>query len=289
MKISAIIPTYYKNEYKNALKSILNQKYNDFEVIVVKNGSHKKSSFARGNLRIYEIKEVGLDNARNFGIKKAKGEIVVFIDDDAIASPNWLEALNTSHSNIRAPVIGGKVLAKWPKSGKPKWIRGILLAYLSILEGYSTKPSPVHPLDWLAGANISFKKSIFNEVGLFDKDLDRKGKLLLSSGEVELCNRIRKKGYEIIFDPSIVVTHIIPETRLNPQYMVDRAYWQGISNFVMDKKILSGKQVRDNFKKANNEITHSSLNPENINNSVCMLCKYAVALGYLQAYLNNYI
>lgn len=288
MKISVIVPTYYKNQYQDTLESILNQKYDDFEVLVIRNGAEKNISFRNGKLRVYEIVEAGLDNARNFGVKNAHGEIVAFIDDDAIASPNWLKSLNISHSKIEAPVIGGRVLPKWPKRGKPEWVKGILIAYLSILDGYSDKPVPVHPLDWLAGTNISFKKYIFNKVGFFDNELDRKEKILLSSGEVELCNRIREKGYEIIFDPSLVVTHVISQSRLTPQYMIDRAYWQGVSDLILDKKHLDPRTLPKKFDELNSEIQYKKLSPKNVFKSINTLCKYVRAIGYLQAYINDF-
>lgn len=288
MKVTVVIPTYYKNEYKYALESVIKQKHDDFEVIVVRNGAERNSVLKKGKLTVYEIIKPGLDNARNFGIKHAKGEIVAFIDDDALASSNWIKMLVKSHKQIKAPVIGGKVLPKWPNDKKPIWINGILLAYLSILD-YSDKPVPVHPLDWLAGANISFKKYIFDKVGYFDEELDRKERILLSSGEVDLCNKIREKGYEIFFDPSLVVKHVIPEFRLTPQYMVDRAYWQGISDFVLDKKHLDPKILPKKFKELNSEIQYIELNPKRAYESVDTLCRWARAIGYLQSYMKNFL
>lgn len=290
MKISVVIPTYHKNSYKDTLNSILRQNYKDFEVLVIRNGSERNrfSHTHGGKVRIYEITKSGLDNARNFGIKHSHSDIIAFIDDDAVATSDWLSSIEKSHSKKDAPAIGGKVLPVWPKKGKPDWIKGILLAYLSILEGYSDKPIPVHPLDWLAGTNISFKKHIFKEVGYFDEELDRKEKILLSSGEVELCNRIRKKGYEIIFDPSLIVKHVIPLSRLTPQYMIDRAYWQGVSDLILDKKHLDPKILPKKFNELNSEIKYEKLKPSNIFETIDKLCKYARAIGYLQAYINTF-
>ena len=290
MRISVIIPTYYKNSYKDVLASIYKQDFKDFEVIVVKNGGEKESYYSKKNLKAYEITKTGLDNARNFGIKKAAGEIVAFTDDDAIVAENWLSTIAKSHELIEAPVIGGKVLPKWPNNKKPKWVKGILLAYLSILENYSnaSSPTPVHPLDWLAGTNISFKKYIFDKVGYFDDDLDRKGTQLLSSGEVELCNRIRNKGYQIIFDPSISVFHVIPQHRLTPQYFMERAYWQGISDLIIDKKHLDKAEILKKFCVLNKAIQYSKINPDNVFESVDILCSYSKTLGYLQSYVCNF-
>jgi len=288
MKITVVIPTYYKNKYKDTLESLIYQKYDNFEIIVVRNGARKKFIAKKGKLTIYEITKVGLDYARNFGVKHARGDIIGFIDDDALATSNWIETLAKSHEKINAPVIGGKVLPKWPNGKKPNWVRGILLAYLSILDNYSDKPVLVHPLDWLAGTNISFKKHIFDKVGYFDEELDRKGKSLLSSGEVELCNRIREKGYEIVFDPSLVVEHVIPRSRLSPQYMIKRAYWQGVSDFILDKKHLDPGILSRKFEEFNKEIQYVELKPENIYESVDKLCRWARVIGYLQNYIKNF-
>lgn len=288
MKVTVVIPTYYKNEYKDTLNSVINQKYNDFEVIVVRNGTKRNSVAKKDKLTIYEITTSGLDNARNFGVKHAKGEVIAFIDDDALAAQNWVEALAKSHEKIKAPVIGGKVLPKWPNDRKPTWVKGILLAYLSILDNYSDKPTSIHPFDWLAGTNISFKKYIFDEVGYFDEELDRKEKNLLSSGEVDLCNRIRKKGYEIVFDPSLIVEHVIQESRLTFQYMIDRAYWQGVSDFLLDKKHLEPKILPKKFEEINREIQYAKLDSKNVYESINIICKWSRAIGYLQSYIKNF-
>lgn len=288
MKISVIIPSYFKNSYERTLKSVLSQTHNNFEVLVVKNGEGNKKYYSKGNLKIYEIPKPGLDNARNFGIRASTGDIIAFIDDDAVATKNWLSSIVKSHMQFSAPAIGGKVLPRWPKNKKPKWIKGILLDYLSILDKTSNTPNAVHPLDWLAGTNITFKKYIFNKVGYFDENLDRKEFQLLSSGEVELCSRIRNKGYQIIFDPSISVWHVIPESRLTPQYFIDRAYWQGVSSLLIDKKHLTRKDISKKFEQINLEIQYENLNPKAIFESVSNLCKYANAIGYLQAYISHF-
>lgn len=285
MKISVIVPTYFKHSHENVLASILRQKYEDFEIIIVRNGGNRNTYYHKNKLKIYEIAESGANNARNFGIKVSKGEVVAFIDDDAIAPSDWLLSIEKSHIEFQAPVIGGRVLPKWPNSKKPNWVKGILLDYLSILDKPSNTPVIVGQYDWLVATNISFKKFIFRKVGLFDKNFGRNKEYLLSADEVELCHRVREKGYEIIFDPKIVVRHVIPSARLTPQYFIDRAYWQGVSDFLMDNKYLTKDILTDKFEELNSQIQYTKLDPNNVFKSVNQLCVYARNTGYLQAYI----
>lgn len=287
MKISVVIPTYFKNSYKEVLKSVIQQEYKDFEIIVVINGGKVKNDRRINNIKIYNIRKSGANNARNFGIKKSSGEIVALIDDDEIAPSNWLSAIENSHKNLRIPVIGGKVLPKWPNNKKPRWVKGILLDYLSIIDTLSNKPVSIGRYEWLSAGNISVQKDIFNKLGYFDEELDRNEYNLLSNGEVELCHRIRNHGYKIMLDPSIVVTHIIKPSKLIPDYFINRAYWQGISDLLMDKKHLENTSILKKFREANLKITYKNISLNKFSDSLIQLCIYSRSIGYLQEYIKN--
>ena len=291
MKISVILPTYIRNNHDATLASLLNQSalQDVYEIVVVVNGSEKEQETEYENVRIFEVPWTGLNNARNFGVEKAKHEIVAFIDDDALASVSWVTALAATHSEHTAPVLGGKVIPKWPKSGKPDWVEGILLDYLSLLD-YSSAPTKVHSLDWLAGTNISFKKKIFSSVGGFDSELDRKPGILLSSGEEELCRRIRHKGYDIQYDPKLSVTHVIPSSRLTPNYFIQRAYWQGVSDYIMDSREKKVDEIKALVQKKQQELLPSP-KEQNYKKSakIISLCAQAQRIGYLQAAISEEI
>lgn len=90
MKYSVIIPVYNVEKYINrCLKSVISQNYNDLEIIVIDNGSTDRSgsicdSYANeyANISVYHIENHGVGSARNFGLSKARGEFIYFVDSD---------------------------------------------------------------------------------------------------------------------------------------------------------------------------------------------------------------
>ena len=102
MKYSIIIPVYNVEEYLDrCLKSILNQTYSNYEVIIVNDGSPDNSdniikSYEKEDKRFKEYKKVngGLSDARNYGLKYATGDYLIFIDADDYIESNYLEKVN---------------------------------------------------------------------------------------------------------------------------------------------------------------------------------------------------
>ena len=90
MKYSVIIPVYNVEKYiERCLKSVISQNYDDLEIIVVDNGSTDRSGsicdiYANeyANISVYHIENHGVGSARNFGLSKAKGEFICFMDAD---------------------------------------------------------------------------------------------------------------------------------------------------------------------------------------------------------------
>lgn len=90
MKYSVIIPVYNVEKYINrCVKSILSQRYNDLEIILIDNGSTDRSGsicdiYANeyANISVYHIENHGVGSARNFGLSKARGEFIYFVDSD---------------------------------------------------------------------------------------------------------------------------------------------------------------------------------------------------------------
>jgi len=288
VEVSVVLPSYIRNNHKASLASLVKQNVssNDFEVLVVKNGSNKDNFFREGNISTFEVGWSGLNRARNFAVQESKAGIVAFLDDDAVADTSWVKSIIRSHEKHNEPVIGGKVLPKWPVTGKPFWVKGILLDYLSLLD-YSRKVTVVHPLDWVAGTNMSIKKIIFERVGYFDEEIGRNGSSLLSSDEEELFRRIRGLDMNILYDPAIKVWHIIPESRLRANYFIQRAYWQGASDYMMDRKDKSAREIEEIIRGKSQTIgLPNSIGPEDVSTQLISLCEASCSIGYLQQALN---
>jgi len=239
MQISAIICTHNRDNYLGAaIDSLLGQDFaGEFEVIVVDNGSsdrtrevtEKRTSDPR--LKYIFEPTIGLSVARNTGAKEAKSEILAYLDDDAVASPGWLQVLYDAYQqNLQLAIAGGKVTLLWPPNVEPpKWLStglaGNLGAYdLGDSVVYIDKPG-LTP----RGLNYSIRRQFLSDIGGFDPQLGRVGKNLLSNEELQMTELALKKGWQVAYLPAALVAHNVAPERINRSWFLNRGWWQGIS------------------------------------------------------------
>ena len=110
----------------------------------------------------------------------------------------------------------------------PSWFYPELANYLSCID-WGGEPRPLKSEEWIVGANMAFRRSVFNKFGLFDTTLGRKGtRSLLSNEEVALMRAI---GWaQIFYIPDMVADHIIPNERIRIDWFRKRVFWQAISD-----------------------------------------------------------
>lgn len=230
------------------VESVLRQTYQPLELIIVDNssGNSSDSAVALAFGRRYEadkkIRYVhepvqGLSRARNKGVGLANGRIVAFIDDDAIAAPDWAEMLMAAFGDFPdAGYVGGKITPRW-LAPRPEWLGNELLGYLSLVDwGGGTRK--VKDSEWLAGCNIAFDRSALLKAGGFPLHLGRigVGSALLSNEEIQTCTRIRSSGKSAVYAPRAVVEHLIPADRLTPEWFLRRSAWQAVSDFIVSPR-----------------------------------------------------
>lgn len=240
-RISAIVCTYNGGPYLlKTIDSLLNQTLSkdSYEIIVVDNAS---TDGTRSAVKAYEEKNVryiyqgkqGLSYSRNTGFKVSKSDIVAYIDDDAVACPEWLERLLNAFSVDRSIVaVGGKIRPIW-ESEKPRWIVPRLYTYFSCID-WSNEPCYLETGRYLYGCNMAFRRNILYDCGGFNTRLGRIGKSLLSNEEWQVFHYIDKKGFKKHYDPEIYVEHTIKSSRMNWKWLNERLYWQGVSNLYYD-------------------------------------------------------
>jgi glycosyltransferase involved in cell wall biosynthesis len=204
-----------------------------FEVIVVDNASTDDTPRVaiacaerkKVHLRYVREAELGLDAARNRGIREARGEIIAFLDDDARARYDWAEAILEGFRLHDAPILGGRVDLVW-EVPRPSWFSDVLLRYLIHCD-YGPKVVEVTSPPWLYGTNVAFRKSLFQEIGLFRLDLDRKGESLMGGGDTEFFVRARAQGRSLLYLPTLVVRHLVPASRLTRTFFRERLFFSG--------------------------------------------------------------
>ncbi|MDY7013814.1 MAG: glycosyltransferase [Cyanobacteriota bacterium] len=257
IQVSAIICTYNRANYlRKSIQSLVEQTLNPecYEIVVVDNHSTDRTQqvateeFASvSNLRYIYEPILGLSQARNAGWKAAKGEYVAYLDDDAIASPSWLENIVKAFETVtpQPGCIGGKIQLIW-EVPKPDWLPSRFLPYLGKLN-WSSVPLILDSRQYIGGGNMAVPRLLLETLGGFNLNLGRKGGNLLSNEELFLLDRIKEKGYSIYYDPEISIGHHVPAARLTKDWFVKRYYWQGVSDawIAIERKSLSRQQRID--------------------------------------------
>ena len=232
LKISVIVTTHNRREMlKEVLESLLSQTYKPFEIIVVDNASTDGTrDFLKENfndkIRLVIEEKKGHSYARNCGVETARGDVLAFIDDDAIADKEWCFAIARAFKETGADGVGGKALPKW-ENEPPPYLKHSLKAqrYIGIFD-LGDKAAEVK--DFLIGTNMAFKKDVFKRFGLFQTKVGRYGRRLTGSDDVEFCNRIIPEA-KLFYDPRIIVLHKMPVSRTKISYLINIAFSNGIS------------------------------------------------------------
>jgi GT2 family glycosyltransferase len=243
-RLSVVICTYNRYDVlPKAVDSLLRQQLDVgvMEVIVVDNSPDQENAARFGarfalepGIRYLLEPTPGLSHARNVGIAHARAGLVAFVDDDAVAAPDWAAHMLNAFEAFggRAGVVGGRVLPRWI-SPRPPWLTDDLLGYLSILD-WGGKTRPLRSHEWLVGCNIAFDKQILSSIGGFSRTLGRVGAglALLSNEEIEVIEKIQAAGYAAIYCPDALLHHVIDPSRLTRTWFRRRSAWQAVSDFM---------------------------------------------------------
>jgi cellulose synthase/poly-beta-1,6-N-acetylglucosamine synthase-like glycosyltransferase len=223
---------------RDTLISLLQQEFpsEQYEIIVVDNKPsaevHRivqelEEKWQR-SLRYVEEPKVGLLNARHTGAKRARAEILVYVDDDIIAPPGWLNAILEPFKHPLVAVVSGKIVPKWEVQ-PPGWLSQFPSSYLSLLDlGDETQE-----LSWpkgVYGCNMAVRRSTLYEVGGFNPDVigDRRLIWLVGDGETGLHKKICEAGYKVMYTPRAWLYHRIPPERLRVRAFCNRGLLEGL-------------------------------------------------------------
>jgi len=221
------------DELRNCLDSLMQLDYPEKEIIIIDSAPADNETYnlvANYPQFIYYREErIGLDIARNTGLKLARGEFVAFTDDDARVESSWLKNLIENFSNPVTAVVTGITM--------PYELETEAQVYFELTNGFNrgylkrefdfAKLNPIAAGSVGAGVNMAIRKSILNEVGLFDEALDG-GMPTYSGGDQEFFYRVLLNGYRIIYEPKALVWH---KHRRNLDDLKKTIYGYGVGVF----------------------------------------------------------
>ena len=195
------------------------------------------------DLRVTENGEQqGLSGARNSGLRLATGEIVAFMDDDAMANPDWLERLVAAYHDPAVAGAGGTIDPIWETS-RPRWwpvefdwVVGC--TYRGMPEGRAVVRNMI-------GCNMSFRRDLLQELGGFVHGIGRIGTRPLGAEETELSIRLGRRWPDrtIVYEPAAGVRHRVPASRATFRYFRARCYAEGLSKAMVAKLVGAGNAL----------------------------------------------
>lgn len=233
--VSVIICAYSdarREQLNQAIVSLLQQETSPAEIIVVID--HNPSLLQHVETSFPQIKTVpnsgarGLSGARNSGIRTARHDIIAFLDDDAIAEPDWLTSMVPHYADQLVVGVGGRVVPMW-QAGRPRWFPEEFLWVVGC--SYRGQPDAVRQVRNPIGCNMSFRRSVFDRVGGFREGIGRTGADAAGCEETELCIRAKQgiPGSRILYDPFMIVRHQVTPDRSRWRYFRVRCLAEGRS------------------------------------------------------------
>lgn len=247
--LSIVVTSYSTERLKDIselLDSIQAQTYRDSEIILVIEKSTELYTWLKTHVEdtgylntrvLFNNLAPGISASRNMGIKEAKGDIIAFIDDDALPFPNWADEMVKIYTDDSIIGATGPALPLWENGTSASWFPEEFYwvfgcsAWRSLAE--------VKEVRNVLGTNMSFRMEAFEHGGLFPEWLGAKRGTegqKTTAEETELSIRVTNRtGKRIVFIPSIRVNHKVSRQRLGWYYLRHRAYIEGFSKAIIKR------------------------------------------------------
>ncbi|MEU0004751.1 glycosyltransferase family 2 protein [Streptomyces sp. NPDC006314] len=250
--ISVVICVYTEDRWEDilaAVSSVRAQSYPALEtLLVVDHNPALKDRLAReyketGAVRVLtNAGPRGLSAGRNTGIAASHGEVIAFLDDDAVAERDWLRRFAEGYADPRVMAVGGRTVPVWASGRRPVWFP----EEFDWVVGCTYKglpPGRVRVRNVLGG-NASFRRTAFEAAGGFATGIGRDGdRRPLGCEETELCIRLTRARPDavLLIDDRAVIHHRVPGPRERFAYFRTRTYAEGLSKALVACSVGAGR------------------------------------------------
>jgi glycosyltransferase involved in cell wall biosynthesis len=182
-------------------------------------------------ITLFNDGEPGLSAARNLGIEEAKGEIIGFVDDDVLLSPDWAKEMVRTYEDETVIGVTGPALPSWEDESM-SWLPEEFDWIISCTGWTGWHELREVRNAW--GMNMAFRKAAFEQCGLFENDYGfHKGPY---AEDNEFSMRVRAvTGKRIVYNPRVQVWHRVHRYRLGWRFIAARSFWIGRSRHMLRK------------------------------------------------------
>ncbi|SDH39361.1 Glycosyltransferase, GT2 family [Sinosporangium album] len=251
MRTSVVICVYTEERWEDiraAVESVRSQRRTPRELILVVDYNpdlHLRLKREYPDAIVVEnTHEKGLSGGKNTGVATAVGDVVAFLDDDAVADPGWLEALEENLLDPAVVGVGGLTRPLWADGVRPRWFPYEFDWTVGC--SYRGMPTVRAPIRNVMGGNAAFLKEPVSTVGGFRSGIGRsvqgRKSRPLGCEETEFCIRLaqRRPGSVMMFEPKAVIGHKVPAARATFAYFRSRCYAEGLSKAMVTQSVGSG-------------------------------------------------
>ena len=230
MKFSFVTCTYNRREnLRRTLESLCEQTIspNDYEIIVIDNNSSDKTvdvcdeikeKHFEKKIRYFRETSQGLSFALNRGIKEAKGDFIIYIDDDETIGPKHLERLDKYLKEYEDAVLIGTQVVPIYEGEKPKWMSHFTQR---LIGGYFNAGNSVKKLDkgnYPGTGHTIIKRGLYDQFGFYNTELGRTGYSLMGAEDKDMIFRLISNNIECYYFPDIPIYHHIPKEKLTDEF-----------------------------------------------------------------------